>query len=106
MVAIEESSEAANCKGDVGVGSHCNIVETSDKGAVWHVVHPSADFGRRWGGWVGAAKLEAGHHGSIARMCVGLTKTFDDAVDEGRLGEGDGAGRPVVADGYAQGKLG
>ena len=105
-VAVEEGSETANGKGNVGAGHHRDVVEAAYQSTVRRAVHPIFNFGRWWDGWVRAAKLEAGNHRGITWVCVGLAKTFDDAVDEGGLGEGDGPGRPVATDGYSQCELG
>jgi len=57
MVAVEEISEVADGEGNVGVGSHSNVIEAANKGTVWHAVHPHADLERWWDGRVRVVKF-------------------------------------------------
>ncbi len=105
-VAVKEGGEAADSKGNVRVGCYCNVVEAAYQSAVWRAVHPIANLRRWWDGGVRVAKLEPCNHRGITWVCVGLTEAFDDTVDEGGLGEGDGVGGSVAADGYPQCEFG
>ena len=89
-VAIEEGRKATDSIGNVRSSSNGNVVEASNKLAVWRARSPLSYLGQGWSRLVRAAEMEACDHWGISGMCICLSEAIQDAVDECCLREGDG----------------
>ena len=106
MITVQEGSKAANGIGDVGSSSNCNVHERTYKSRVRGAFDPGSKvWGERYS-FVRGMEAKAADHGGVNGMCRVGVEAFDDAVNEGSLGDGYGVGGKVSCDANTKGELG
>src|SRR6266849_8978151 len=104
-IAVQERGKATNSVRDIRASGYSEVIETSNQFTVGCTSHPRNNVRRHRLVVVGVCELEASGCRCVAGVRVGLPEFFEDAIDEGGLGDGDGPGSPVPSNGDAESEL-